>query len=423
VTSVTCARRIAVLVVALFAMALTAATANASMTLSTPALAVNEGVTFTGAVATFTTDASAAAAEYSAFINWGDGTTTSATIAGGGGTFSVIGNHIYAEGNAWMLKVTVHHEGDSSNTEATGTATVPDAPLTATGPSALTGAEGGTVVATLAHFTDADTGPIQPASHYTATVSWGDGMSSPASITGLGGGEGYDVTASPHVFAEEGSYDLVVSITDVGGAQATVTIPVSVLDVPLSATPVPATSISGVGGATFSGLLASFTDTDVTGQLGDYTAQILWGDGSGSEGTIAVASPGVYAVNGAHTYAQSGAYTVKVLIRDSGGQSALARISLTAAVTQQPSPSHCVVPNLKGKTLSAAGAALTAAHCKLGKVTKPRVPKLGRGKHAKPIGSLIVASQSPAAGVAEPSGTAVLVRLAPAPKHKARHHR
>lgn len=70
------------------------------------------------------------------------------------GPFTVTGNHIYAEGNTWMLKVTVHDEGDSSNTEATGTATVPDAPLTATGPSGLTVAEGGAVATTLAHFTD-----------------------------------------------------------------------------------------------------------------------------------------------------------------------------------------------------------------------------------------------------------------------------
>ncbi len=253
-------------------------------------------------------------------------------VTGGGGTFTVTGNHIYAEGNTWMLKVTVHDEGDSSNTEATGTATVPDAPLTATGPSGLTVAEGGAVATTLAHFTDADTGPVPPPSHFTATVSWGDGSSTPASITGLGGGEGYDVTASPHVFAEEGSYDLMVSITDVGGAQATVTIPVNVLDLPLAATPVSALSVSGLGSASFSGRLASFTDADPGNQVGDYTAQILWGDGAVSQGTVAAASPGVYAVTGAHAYAQSGTYSVTALVRDGGGQSVVAQTSLTATV-------------------------------------------------------------------------------------------
>jgi hypothetical protein len=431
------ARRIAVFVVTLFAIALTAAPANASVTLSTPSLAVNEYAEFSGAVATFTTDASATAGEYTASINWGDGTTSSATIAGGVGTFSVSGNHIYADGGAWPLKVTVTHEAIESS--ATGTATVADASLTATGPSGLTVAEGGAVATTLAHFTDADTGPVPPPSHYIATISWGDGSSSPASITGLGGGEGYDVTASPHVFAEEGSYDLVVSITDAGGAQATVTIPVNVLDLPLAATPVSALSVSGLGSASFSGRVASFTDADPGNQAGDYTAQILWGDGAASQGTVAVASTGVYAVTGAHAYAQSGTYSVTALVRDSGGQSVVAQTSLIATVEHiivcvaaattgvrfpcGPPLSHCLVPNLKGKSLSAATAALTAAHCKLGKVTKPRQPKPGRGKHAKPVGPLVVASQSPAAGVQEPLGTAVSVRLVLAPKHKTKRHK
>lgn len=389
---------------------------------------MNEYAEFNGVVATFTTgDAPVAASEYPTSINWGDGTTTPGTITGGAGTFTVSGNHIYAEGGSWVLTVKVHDLTDSTESEATGTAVVADAPLTATGPSVLGVAKGGALAATLAHFTDADTGSTPPASHYTATISWGDGSAHiPATIIGLGGGQGYDVTAAPHIYAEEGSFTLAVTIEDVGGAHTTVSIPVNVLDLPLSATPVSVSSINGLGIATFSGRLASFTDADVAGQPGHYTAQILWGDGSASQGTAAVASPGVYAINGTHTYVQSGTYSVTVLVRDSGGQSALAQISLTAAVAPVPSPPpplRCVVPNLKGKSLSAAGVALTAAHCKLGKVTKPRQPKPGRGRHAKPVDALTVASQSPAAGIEEPSGTAVSVRLAPAPKHKAKHHK
>ncbi len=167
------------------------------------------------------------------------------------------------------------------------------------------------------------------------------------------------------------------------------------------------------------------TDADPAAQAGDYTAQILWGDGSASSGTIAVASPGVFAVDGAHVYAQSGIYTVDVLIRDGGGQSALAQVSLTATVTAVPVPlplvvPRCVVPKLAGKSLTAARAALVQAHCKLGKVTKPRRSKHGR---AKPTGTLVIAGQSPAAGSSEPSGTAVSVRLTPRPGGKAKRHR
>ncbi len=63
---------------------------------------------------------------------------------------------------------------------------------------------------------------------------------------------------------------------------------------------------------------------------------------------------------------------------------------------------QCIVPKLKGHTLSKAKKLLSQAHCALGKVTKP--------KHHK--GKLLVASQSPAAGSVETAGTPVAITLA-----------
>jgi hypothetical protein len=427
------ARRAAALIAAPMILGLLAAPAGAAVTLGTPSLAVSEYAEFNGAVAAFTTDDPfPLASHYTATIDWGDGTATTATISGSGsasgGTFTVSGNHIYADGGAWVLKVTLHDSTDSSKAEATGTATVVDAPLAATAPAGLTLPEGGASAATLAHFTDADTGPVPPPSHYTATVSWGDGSAnSPATIVGLGGEQGYDVSATPHAYAEEGSFTLTVTIEDLGGAHTSVSIPVSVLDLPLAATPVATLGVGGFGNASFAGALASFTDADPGAQIGDYTALILWGDGSASDGTIGVASPGVFAVDGAHIYTQSGTYTVKILFRDVGGQSALTQLSLAVAVTPavtlpQPLPLilRCVVPNLKGKSQAAAGLALARSHCKLGKVTKSRRLEHGHGKPARP---LVVVGQSPAAGADDPAGTAVSLHLAPAPKAKSKPHR
>ncbi|MFI5008757.1 MAG: PASTA domain-containing protein [Solirubrobacterales bacterium] len=394
-----------------------------------PLLAVDENAEFNGILASFTPNGSPGpASQYHTTIEWGDGTTTTATVIGSAGTFTISGNHIYAEGGNWPLEVTVEDSGDSSKAEATGAATVADAPLSATGPTAVTLAEGGAAPATLAHFTDSDTGPVPPPSHYTATVSWGDGASSPATIIGLGGEQGYDVSTTPHVYAEEGSFTLTVTIEDIGGAHASVSIPVSVLDLPLTATPVSALSVSGLGNAPFTGRLASFTDADPAAQAGNYTAQILWGDGSGSDGTIAVASAGVFAVDGAHIYTQSGIYTVKVLMRDGGGQSALAQVSLTATVTPAvasplPALPRCVVPNLKGRSLAAAGTALARARCKLGKVAKVAKPRRPKHSRSRPAGLLVIVGQSPAAGSSEPSNTAVSVRMAPAPAGKAKRHK
>src|SRR5260370_32581868 len=49
-------------------------------------------------LATFTdTNLSTAASDFSASIDWGDGTTSSATITGGSGAFSLLGSHTYAD--------------------------------------------------------------------------------------------------------------------------------------------------------------------------------------------------------------------------------------------------------------------------------------------------------------------------------------
>lgn len=70
-----------------------------------------------------------------------------------------------------------------------------------------------------------------------------------------------------------------------------------------------------------------------------------------------------------------------------------------------PEPAGCKVPKLAGKTLARAKAALTAAGCKLGKVTKPK-PKKGQ--------KLVVKGSSPGAGAN--ATAAVNLRLGPKPK-------
>jgi len=63
---------------------------------------------------------------------------------------------------------------------------------------------------------------------------------------------------------------------------------------------------------------------------------------------------------------------------------------------------RCVVPKLTGRTRAGAEAALKRAHCRLGKVTKPR-----RGTRLR------VKSSNPRAGTRRASGTRVAVVLAP----------
>jgi endoglucanase len=70
----------------------------------------------------------------------------------------------------------------------------------------------------------------------------------------------------------------------------------------------------------------------------------------------------------------------------------------TTAVDVPPSPS-CVAPRLTGEHLTKARRRLTAAHCRLGRVTGPRRP------------SSVVAAQHPRAGMRGPSGLRVALTL------------
>src|SRR5262249_60985843 len=112
--------------------------AHAPLTAAAPAgFAAAEG-TSTGPVdvATFT-DANPGehTADFTATINWGDGTPTSpGTISydAGSGVYTVQGTHTYAEEGSYPVAVHIIDDGGST-ADASLTGTVADAPLTPTG--------------------------------------------------------------------------------------------------------------------------------------------------------------------------------------------------------------------------------------------------------------------------------------------------
>jgi hypothetical protein len=71
----------------------------------------------------------------------------------------------------------------------------------------------------------------------------------------------------------------------------------------------------------------------------------------------------------------------------------------------KPKPA-CIVPKLKGKSLTSARTLLSRAHCALGKVKRPRARK------GHKLGTLVVGSQSPSAGRKLAAGSKVAVVLA-----------
>jgi hypothetical protein len=92
-----------------------------------------------------------------------------------------------------------------------------------------------------------------------------------------------------------------------------------------------AASFSAVAGAPFAGVVASFTDGNPNAPAGDFTATILWGDGTTSTGAVAASAVGGFTVSGAHTYAAANSYPVSVRVSDLGGSTAA--IGGTATVT------------------------------------------------------------------------------------------
>ncbi len=181
----------------------------------------------------------------------------------------------------------------------------------------ISATEGKPFSGTVATFTDTDTNAA--AGDYSATIAWGDGSASTGTVTGSAGS--FSVSGS-HTYAEEGTEQVTVTITDADNP-ANSAVPHSsaaVADAALTASP----ACSATFSHSYSGLTATFADAaSPSGTLSDFSASINWGDGASTVGTIAGAA-GSYAVSGSHTYASTGSFTITTTITDVGGKMATA---------------------------------------------------------------------------------------------------
>jgi hypothetical protein len=185
--------------------------------------AATEGKSATATVATFTDpDTTAPASEYSASINWGDGSTSSGTIAGSGGSFTVTGTHTYAEEGSKTITVTITDTDNTANSAtATTVANVADAALHASGVKPTL--KGNGVSGTVASFTDDN--PGAPVSDFTATINWGDGKSTSGKVTASG--TAFRVSGS-HTYSKTGTFTIKTTIKDDGGSTATASTTVTI---------------------------------------------------------------------------------------------------------------------------------------------------------------------------------------------------
>jgi phosphodiesterase/alkaline phosphatase D-like protein len=163
---------------------------------------------------------------YTATIDWGDGSPiTPGTISLSGSTFTVSGNHTYKDEGTFKVTTTITHQGIS--TTVTGTATVSDPAVVPAGGFFFHANEAeASSVQTVATFTDptgAEPNSGDPATSpdpYVATVQWGDGKTSTATLANGGivlGADGKTFSVKvAHTYAEEGHYVITTSVNHEG---------------------------------------------------------------------------------------------------------------------------------------------------------------------------------------------------------------
>jgi hypothetical protein len=299
----------------------------------------------------FFTSSSRSAANFTATINWGDGTTSpgtvvqapAQTIALGGRSlvgatlqlpdgFEVQGTHTYQHFGDFTISSTL--------TSLTGAQTVlashphiQDAPLVPLGQAPpLQAVEAVAMPQTqVAAFVDTD--PLGVPADYSAVINWGDGQSStgliqPVNGTGpLAGQIDHFIVLGSHTYAQAGPFIVTVTIQDTAnpafGQPLVITGAMNVQDQHLTAVPVAPVNLVEGNMLPLGQVVGSFTDGNPQAQASDYRAQVDFGDGTTGIGAVVAdsAQTGVFDVLTpilTHAY-EEGSYRLKATVTDRGG--------------------------------------------------------------------------------------------------------
>lgn len=183
-------------------------------------------------------------------------------------------------------------------------------------PVNLAGAPGAALTnVTVATFTDTDA--LGQATHFTATINWGDGSAPTTGTIARNSASplptAFAVTGT-HTYANAGTYPLVVELASTQGNRATLRGLAVVSSGPLRAFG----RTFRTAGAKLSGkVVATFKDDAPLHPLA-YSAQIAWGDGTHSNGTVRRGPAGDFQVLGTHKFPDPVDYSVVVRIHKTG---------------------------------------------------------------------------------------------------------
>ena len=266
---------------------------------------------------------------HTATVDWGDGTSADAgavteTPTGPPGSVlgtdgQVFGGHIYADDGAYTVTVSVTDDDGDTTVDTLVITVGNNASIVNAGPD-QTANEGSVVSLAPAAFNDLGT-----LDTHTATINWGDGTAdtgvvseSPSGPPGSTAGADGAISAS-HVYADDGVYTVIVTVTDDNAGVGTDTLLITVGNVAPTVDAGPDQTTDE--GSVVSLAPAAFNDL---GTLDTHTAIIDWGDGTVGMGVVSESPSGPPgstagadgAISASHVYADDGVYTVIVTVAD-----------------------------------------------------------------------------------------------------------
>jgi len=182
---------------------------------------------------------------------------------------------------------------------------------------------------TIGSFLDSNTTAM--AGDFTAAITWGDGHTTAGTIEPTPTAGRFDVTGT-NLYITPGTYNISIAINDFQGDSTTIASTAYVAATVL--TPIGASANFTAGVLPSSPVtIGSFLDSNASATQGDFTAEITWGDGHTSAGTVLAvpAMPGQFAVSGTNLYGTPGSYSVSIAVQDNLGN--MATIKSTAIAT------------------------------------------------------------------------------------------
>ena len=227
-------------------------------------------------------------------------TGTATGSAGGNGTWELT-SATTTDGSKAVTVTSTDTAGNVTSSSAL-TVSVDNAPPTMAAPTAQSGTEGATFAISAA-FTDASA----HSQSRVATIDWGLGGAAVSGTVGFDSGSGQ--VGGSYTYNDDGSFNVVVTVTDEEGMQGTVTIPITVNN---SAPVLNSMDNATIGTGTTVVASVPFTDLSPIG-YDTHTATFDWGDGTSSN---AVVRSDTRTIEASHTYSAVGNFTAQLTVTD-----------------------------------------------------------------------------------------------------------